>query len=196
MQAGAAAQPANACSWILRISHLRTKVTVSQDHHERVYSQKIAPQSDYNDGRGIRLLVKWTPLPPAHKPGAKRRWNAKPPSQNIVIYIHESKTLHTSLATIFEALTPIPELVYSWKGPINARHIKTEMFSVHATIPRSSFKDIRLETQVGYKDLLEQAMSKGSPEIKLVIVECKVCPAYSVYLGERAIASVACTSSY
>jgi hypothetical protein len=55
------------------------------------------------------------------------------------------------------------------------------MFMVHATIPRSSFKDIQLEIQIGYKDLLEQAMTKASPEIKLVIAECKACPSYCLW---------------
>jgi hypothetical protein len=163
------------------MEHANVAAEDEGNSHTRSSSQSVihartAPLSDYNDGRGIRLLVTWTPLPPAHKPGAKRRRNAKPSSQNLVLYIHESKTLHTCLATIFESVTPVPDLVYNWRGPINERRIETDVFTVHATIPRSSFKDIRLETQARYKDLLEQAMLKGSPEIKLVIVEYKVCP--------------------
>lgn len=116
----------------------------------------------------------WTPLSPTQKAGQKRRKNAKPPSQTIVVYIHETATLHTCLANIFEALNPIPDLIYHWRGTFGARRIETEAFTAHATIPRSSLKDIRLETQLGYEDLLAQATLRGSPEVKLVIVETKV----------------------
>jgi hypothetical protein len=132
-------------------------------------------QSAYNDGRGIRFVVTWTPLPLARKPGQKRRKNAKSTSQNVVVYVHESATLHTCLTNIFESLNPILDLIYHWRGPIGAWKIETEMFTTHATIPRTSFKDIKLQTQLIYKDLLEQVILKGSPEIKLVIVETKVC---------------------
>jgi hypothetical protein len=71
-------------------------------------------------------------------------------------------------------LNPIPDLTYHWRGAFGSQHIETDAFTAHATIPRSSLKDIRLETQLGYEDLLKQATLKGSPEVKPVIVETKV----------------------
>jgi hypothetical protein len=132
------------------------------------------PYSVYNDGKGIRFVVTWTPLPPPPKSSQKRRKNGKPASQNIVVYIHKSATLHTCLANIFESLSPIPDLEYRWTGPFNARRVETQMFTTHVTIARSSYKIIQLETQEVYRELLDQVTAKGNPEIKLTIVKCKV----------------------
>ncbi|KAJ7100850.1 hypothetical protein B0H15DRAFT_944138 [Mycena belliarum] len=101
--------------------------------------------------------------------GKKRRRNAKAPALSSTAYAHEKVTFAQLLDT---AISAIGRDSQTMDFKIVGGRLRTSHFSVIYSIPgRSPLKNMQLTTAAHYKELVDEAETKGKPECKLHITE-------------------------
>ena len=131
------------------------------------------PHTEYNDGKGIQFSVSFTPLPPTLKPGTKRRVNGKKKSINAIFYMHEKSNLYDMIRFALQAVDRDEDDDIEFKITRDGK-LESTMIAIKYSIPRGA-KDISLQSQTGYEELIRQATKKGfNPEVKLFMEELKV----------------------
>ncbi|KAI0041495.1 hypothetical protein FA95DRAFT_1464047, partial [Auriscalpium vulgare] len=119
----------------------------------------------HNNGKGIKIALTFIPCLPPLKAGEKCRKNAKPKLVNKVFYIDESSTLVGLLGEAFGAVD-LEDATYR----LARDHKLTDAnFTIQYTIPRTTSKDITITGQQDVTELLEEAVQKKNPEVKLLL---------------------------
>ncbi|KAJ7906889.1 hypothetical protein B0H13DRAFT_1880199 [Mycena leptocephala] len=75
-----------------------------QEHQNDPQPPQPENESEYNDGRGIRIVANFQPQLPLLAPGEKRRANARAPLINRTIYVHEKSEFAEVLDAVFVAV--------------------------------------------------------------------------------------------
>ncbi|KAJ7125851.1 hypothetical protein C8R46DRAFT_1237640 [Mycena filopes] len=101
------------------------------------------PESECNDGKGIKYVITLYPLPPAPKAGEKRHKNAKVDPISRIVHVHENDT----------------------------ETLRSSNFTVTWTINRSHYKKMQLATTDDYSTMVTEAEKKAKPSVKVDIVE-------------------------
>ncbi|KAF9245918.1 hypothetical protein BU15DRAFT_70976 [Melanogaster broomeanus] len=127
-------------------------------------------ESQYNDGKGLKLSVCFRPLGP---PEPKRRKNAKPTVIMKVIYIHEAFALKDMVAKVFTAIKRPDLFETSWL--YNDRElIGSDSATFTYTPYRSQDKDICIDTEADFAEMVAAIEEAKKPEARLSLVENKV----------------------
>ena len=132
-------------------------------------------ESFFNNGKGIKVALTFIPLLPPPKTGEKRRKNAKATPQNRNFYIHEDQTLADLLNIAIDKINKTDILCFEIGNRSGA--LCPENFDVHYSINRTNSKDIPIENEGVYKELIDEIkdLNRAAASFKLAITECKVC---------------------
>ncbi|KAJ7791172.1 hypothetical protein B0H14DRAFT_2535188 [Mycena olivaceomarginata] len=128
------------------------------------------PESKHNDGKGIKYIVALQPLSPPVKNGEKRRKNAKVDVISKTIHAHEDD----SFAELLDAA--ITGVGYNGvlKFKIVASDLCADNFSVTWSINRTDFKKMKLTTTGDYDEMVDEAIEKAKPAVRLDMAECSI----------------------
>ncbi|KAK7450170.1 hypothetical protein VKT23_013053 [Stygiomarasmius scandens] len=141
---------------------------------EEQYQEALAEPSSCNDGRGIKVIPILQPIFPALKAGEKRCVNCAKPAviQCEALYIHEASCLQDFLEPILVALQGKGNLLAN--KPLTyvvvANEIRSKTFKVKWKLAGWSGES-PLSTVTGYKDMIEQAIGRNKPELKVTLDE-------------------------
>jgi ferredoxin-fold anticodon binding domain-containing protein len=126
--------------------------------------------SGYNDGKGLRFNIEFIPSDLGTE---KRRKNAKPKATNKVVYIHEDFQLRDMLVKVLDALKRLDLLEYS-KLYNGQQMVDADSLTITYSIPKTRTKDIALEGNDDFVEMIAQVQAKKNAEGTLVLVENKV----------------------
>ncbi|KAF9497666.1 hypothetical protein BDN71DRAFT_1429353 [Pleurotus eryngii] len=103
------------------------------------------------------------------RPGVKCRKNAKPKPLNTVFYVHEDANLETFFNCLLDTLkdNSIGFECYE-NGDLYAN------FEAEYSIPCTNIKNVAIHSADDYLSLMEHAVKKAHPEVKLTVTEIKV----------------------
>jgi hypothetical protein len=136
----------------------------------------VGGPSLHNDNRGIKMTINFTPIPPPLEAGKKRQANTKAPVITKIGYFHEDMGLHKFLAKVVALLKHEYLLeqshLYSYE---TFEENEPNSFIATYTVPQKVKDPIQLNDPVDFKQMVHEATSQKSAEIKLSIVEHKVC---------------------
>lgn len=126
--------------------------------------------SAFNDGKGLRFNVEFIPL---GSDVSKQRKNAKPKSINKVVYIHEDYQLGDMLVKVLDVLKRRDLLEHSglWT---NGQVFATDSLTITYSVPKTRTKDIALEGEDDFTEMVGQVQAKKNAEGTLVLTENKV----------------------
>ncbi|KAJ7138974.1 hypothetical protein C8R44DRAFT_727098 [Mycena epipterygia] len=118
------------------------------------------PESQYNDGAGIKYMIAFQPThPPLDLQEKSRRKNAKLPDLvNAFTSMHEDSPLDEVLNAVFEAIDH-DERTLSYK--IVGGNLRTDRFTLTWTIAQTTFKKMQLTMSKHFDDMKEQAIAKN-----------------------------------
>jgi hypothetical protein len=131
--------------------------------------------SQYNNNQGIKLTVLFTPIPVVDRT-KRRRANAKAPLLSKITYFHEDFAMKDFLVKALILMKRDDLIMHSW---LYQGHDLDEpnSFTASYTIPRCVIEQIAINEDRDFKQMVEEATKKGTAEVKLYIVEQKVCAA-------------------
>jgi hypothetical protein len=127
----------------------------------------------FNDDKGIKVTIIFTPLPSA-APVKKRRANAKAPVITKISYFHEKFALKDFLSKVTTILKRNDLLEKSWLYQ-GYECEEPNSFSIFYTVPRRVVDQVEMHEDEDYVQMIEEATQKNSAEVKVFIVEKKVC---------------------
>lgn len=128
----------------------------------------------YNDGKGIKMTLLFTPLLAPPEAGKKRRANAKPPVMTRIEYFHEDVPLRDFLIKTLTSIKRRDLFESSWL--FQGRELDgNDCFIFSYTIPRRVTDQVIISDEKDYKQMVVEALSKSPFELKVYIVEKKVC---------------------
>lgn len=143
-----------------------------------IYSQDTALNTGgpslYNEGKGIKMTIVFTPLPPAETAQKRARKNAKPTTTSVIEHFHEDMPLADVIVKIlFVALKRNDLIEHSclWH---DQEPDETDSFSLSYTIPRRVTNPVRINKGKDFEQLLHKATRSKPHEVKFYIVENKV----------------------
>ncbi|KAJ7736647.1 hypothetical protein B0H16DRAFT_1466544 [Mycena metata] len=125
------------------------------------------PESQYNDGKGIRYHVSLKLLPPPLKKGEKRRKNQRIDNINRTIYVHEEESLADLLEAAIQAVGYGDKLLFK----VVSKDLRASNFTLKWSISRTDFKNMQLTTTDHFDEMVGEATQKGTPAVKLDFVE-------------------------
>jgi len=120
------------------------------------------------------MTIIFTPLPSVAPTGKKRRANAKAPVVTKISYFHESFALKDFLSKVFIILKRDDLIEHSWLYHGHERD-EPNSFSTSYTVPRRVVEQIEIHEDEDYQQMVKEATQKISAEVKVFIVEQKVC---------------------
>ena len=127
----------------------------------------------YNDGKGIKLFLIFTPLL-AHPTNGKRpRSNAKPPTITKINHFHEDYGFRDLLVKLVNVLERDDLLNGSWLYH-GSELDNGDSFSLAYTIPRRVTVQVRITCEEDFVQMRDEATKKIAAEVKFYIVENKV----------------------
>ncbi|KAJ7034291.1 hypothetical protein C8F04DRAFT_1102156 [Mycena alexandri] len=144
-----------------------------QDRYTGNNSEDDDGVSEYNDGAGVKYIIKFKPQLPPLQPNEKRRSNAKADTVNCSAFVHEKAPMSDFLDAIILAIGRDEQTM---KFKIVSETLRTTRFKATWTISRTDYQNMQLSSEAGYKELVEQAVKKAKVEAKLEIVECELEP--------------------
>lgn len=134
----------------------------------------LGGESLYNDRKGIKMTILFTPLPPAKTVQKRTRKNAKPVTISVIEYFHKDMPLRDTIVKIlFTALQKEHLIEHSclWHDQVPN---KTNSFSLSYTIPHCITNPVQIKRTKDFEQLLHEATSKHPHEVKFYLVENKV----------------------
>ncbi|KAJ7442753.1 hypothetical protein B0H11DRAFT_1932269 [Mycena galericulata] len=148
--------------------------------HQRALEREV-PESDYNEGLGIKYVIALQPKHPPLEPGTKRRSNAKLPDPvKSFTHVHEHCSLDEVLDSAFKAVDRNDR---NLRYKIVGGHLRTDAFKITWSLPRSTtLKDMQWSSEKHYEGLISEVAKelkekgKDNPEIKLQITELETAP--------------------
>lgn len=137
--------------------------------------------SVYNDGKGIKISLKFIPQLPRAKPNKKRRKNAKAPSVNKVFYMHELiASLYNLICLVLHQIDRNDNRKFYYAVPNG--ELNADGFYMSYTIPHSDNKDIQLSNDNNFQEMFDKVTAKKKPAIKLKVIEEKVFTSQLIYM--------------
>ncbi|KAG2111135.1 uncharacterized protein F5147DRAFT_651357 [Suillus discolor] len=112
-------------------------------------------QSLYNDEKGMKFTVLFTPLQPFDP---KRRRNAKPTTITKIVYVHEDMSTKDMIIKLYAG----------------SRLEGSDSLTFTYTVYRSQNKDVSLDNEDDYLELCTQVQSARKAEVTLKLAEQKV----------------------
>ncbi|KAJ7732848.1 hypothetical protein B0H16DRAFT_1892959 [Mycena metata] len=128
------------------------------------------PESEYNDGKGIRYVISLLPIPPPLKTGEKHRKNKKIETINRTIYAHEQDSLADVLQLAIDSVGYQNKLLFK----VVSKDLRATNFTVTWSISRTDFKRMQLANTDHFDEIVEEAVKKASPTVKLDFLEFEV----------------------
>jgi len=119
------------------------------------------------------MTIIFTPLPSVVQ-SKKRRANAKAPVVTKISYFHESFALKDFLSKVLIILKRDDLMEHSWLYHGHERE-EPNSFSTSYTVPRRVVDQVEIREDEDYKQMVEEATQKISAEVKVFIIEHKVC---------------------
>jgi len=130
----------------------------------------------YNDNKGIKMTIIFTPLlGPPLDPRKKRRANAKPSVVTKIDHFHEDVPLHDFLSKAIGTNLKHEDLFeHSWLFQ-GLGLDKADSFSLSYTILHHVTDQVDISNNKDYAQMVTKATNKSPFEVKLFIVENQVC---------------------
>ncbi|KAF8958724.1 hypothetical protein BDZ97DRAFT_1915991 [Flammula alnicola] len=142
------------------------------DHEDSEEENEGWGPSLYNNGKGIKMTLLFTPLIAPLEPGKKRRANAKPPVMTRIDHFHEDVPLRDFLIKALTSLKREDLFECSWL--FQGQELDdADSFSLSYTIPRRVTDQVVVVNEKDYKQMVEEASNKSPFEVKLYVVENK-----------------------
>ncbi|KAJ7140423.1 hypothetical protein C8R46DRAFT_1361279 [Mycena filopes] len=141
----------------------------SFSEQEEYDDRRDDPESQFHDGRGIHYFVVFQPTRPPVTTGDKRRKNGKkPPTINASFYLHEGDGLADVIESAIRALDlGLPKLAFK----LVAGAFRSPNFTIKWSLLKSSSKDMQMNNDTHYDEMIVEAMKKSAPEIRLYLTE-------------------------
>ncbi|KAG2037908.1 hypothetical protein BDR03DRAFT_862875, partial [Suillus americanus] len=127
--------------------------------------------SAFNDGKGLRFNIEFIPLG-SESDVSKQHKNAKPKSINKVVYIHEDYQLSDMLVKVLEVLKRRDLLEHSGLYS-NGQVLDIDSLTITYSVPKTRTKDIALEGEDDFTEMVGQVQAKKNAEGTLVLIENK-----------------------
>jgi len=128
------------------------------------------------------MTIIFTPLPSV-APGKKRRANAKAPVVKKISYFHESFALKDFLSKVFIILKRDDLIEHPWLYHGHERD-EPNSFSTSYTVPWRVVEQVEINEDEDYQQMVkEEATQKISAEVKVFIIEQKVCCLLPYYVS-------------
>ena len=137
------------------------------------YLLLLGGRSEYNNNQGIKATVLFTPIPSAN-PSKKRRANAKVPVVSKLTFFHEDFKFQDFLSKMILLINRRDLIRHSWLyhgGELD----EPDSIEMSYTIPRRVTDQIAINGERDFKQMVEEATKKDTAEVKLYIIEQKVC---------------------
>ncbi|KDR74191.1 hypothetical protein GALMADRAFT_21465, partial [Galerina marginata CBS 339.88] len=129
-------------------------------------------QSLYNDGKGLKMTLLFTPLLAPLEAGKRRRANAKPPVTTKIEYFHEDVPIRDFVIKALDSVKRTDLFESSWI--FQGHELNTDdCFTLSYTIPRRVTDQVIVSNEKDYKQMIEEITSKSPFEVKVFIVENK-----------------------
>ena len=130
----------------------------------------------FYDGKGIKIAISFAPLLPPQKQGEKCCRNAKAATENCNMWLHEGSTLAYFVETLLDKINCSKSFLYAIAN--RSKLISSDCFTLHYTIPQLESKDVLLNYELCFKDMIDDINQKNNPNssVKLFITEAKVPP--------------------
>jgi hypothetical protein len=129
-------------------------------------------ESVHNNGKGIKVALRFTPLLPPPKAGTKRHKNAKAPVENCILWLHEEDNISHLLDAAIDSVGRADKLTYSIAN--RSGLVDSINFSIKYTIPHSNSKDIPLSYVSDFTRLVDEVSAMKNVGFRLFIFEHKV----------------------
>jgi len=144
-------------------------------NHDSTLTRLVGGPSLHNDNRGIKMTINFTPIPPPLEAGKKRRANAKAPVITKIGYFHEDMGLREFLTKVVTLLKHeyLLEQSHLYSHQTFDEN-EPDSFTATYTVPRKVKDAIQLNDPTDFEQMVHEATSQKSAEIKLSIVEHKV----------------------
>ena len=136
--------------------------------------EKSAEPSNFNDGKGIKVSLCFTPLLLPLTNGKKRRKNAKATPENRVFFVHEDQTLQNLVDRAIDSINKNDKLTYCVGN--RSGLFAGDNFTLKYTINRSDSKDIQITNLMDFANLIDEIKQLNRPAagFKLFMNERKV----------------------
>ncbi|KAF8812901.1 hypothetical protein BYT27DRAFT_7004650, partial [Phlegmacium glaucopus] len=126
----------------------------------------------YNNSKGIKMTLLFTPLIAPLETGKKRRANAKPPVTTKIKYFHEDILLCDFLIKALDSIKRHDLFECSWI--FQGRELDTDdCLTLSYTIPQRVTDQVIVSNQRDYKQMIDEITSKSPFKVKVYIVENK-----------------------
>jgi hypothetical protein len=120
------------------------------------------------------MTLLFTPLVATPEAGRKRRANAKPPIMTRIEYFHEDVPLRDFLIKTLTSIKRPDLFESSWL--FQGRELDgNDCLMLSYTIPRRVTDQVIISDEKDYKQMVDEASSKSPFELKVYVVEKKVC---------------------
>jgi hypothetical protein len=129
--------------------------------------------SAYNDNKGIKATLLFSPIPTANR-SKKHRANAKAPVVSRLTYFHEDFAFQDFLSKMILLIAREDLIAHSWLYQ-GQELDEPDSFTLSYTITRRVTEQIAINNGRDFKQMVEEATKKQAAEVKVYIVEQKVC---------------------
>ncbi|KAJ6552116.1 hypothetical protein DFH09DRAFT_1319504 [Mycena vulgaris] len=141
------------------------------EEYDNRLQQREVPESEYNEGLGIKYIVTFQPKHPPIKAGQKRRKGTKlPPKLNSTFHLHEQSPIAEMIDSAIKCVN-LDERTLRYK--IIGGDLRTNKFSITWTLRGTDFKDMQLRSDTHYNNLKKETVDAhpDKPTVKLLITE-------------------------
>jgi len=121
------------------------------------------------------MTILFTPLPAPLAPGKKRRVNTKQPVITKIDYFHEDVPVRNFLTKTLSINLKCEDLFESSWLFQGEQLDDPDSFSLSYTIPHRVTDQVNITNEKDYKQMVDKATSRSPFEVKLFIIENKVC---------------------
>ncbi|KDR71157.1 hypothetical protein GALMADRAFT_25054, partial [Galerina marginata CBS 339.88] len=129
-------------------------------------------QSLYNDGKGLKMTLLFTPLLAPLEAGKRRRANAKPPVTTKIEHFHEDVPLCDFVIKALDSVKRTDLFGLSWI--FQGHELDTDdCFTLSYTIPRRVTDQVTVSNEKDYSQMIDEITSKSPFEVKVFMVENK-----------------------
>ncbi|KIM74431.1 hypothetical protein PILCRDRAFT_92599 [Piloderma croceum F 1598] len=123
--------------------------------------EKSAEPSNFNDGKGIKVSLCFTPLLLPLTNGKKCRKNAKATPENRVFFLHEDQTLQNLVDRAIDSINKTDKLTYCVGN--RSGLFAGDNFTLKYTINCSDSKDIQITNLMDFANLINEIKQLNPP---------------------------------
>lgn len=130
--------------------------------------------SMYNNNKGIKATIIFTPLP-EENPSKKHRANAKPVTISKITHFHKDVGIKEFIVKVLQTIHWEELIEFSWLYRAGEEMEQADSFSAAYSIPQRVVEPITINDEEDFKQMVEEATKKANAEVKIMITENKVC---------------------